>query len=146
MSLMKKENAEALVKHLMEKLRIQSLNLDDIMCYSTSKSLMAPMLLAIKRSPIIGSPPKEEKDTDDDMPECACKVYFQWEDVIGSIMEHPDKVHYLEQTCPDCGGKMLQIDFWSPYFMWHAHCGRSGPMVLCPECPRQIAFSLTIMN
>ena len=89
---------------------------------------------------------KLEKETEDELPESAKIVYFPWDDVIGSMMEHHEEVHFCDKVCPDCGNRLINMEFWSPTSTWVALCGRSGPMTLCVHCPKQIGFSLRIMN
>lgn len=89
---------------------------------------------------------KLEKENEDELPESAKMVYFPWDDVIGSMMEHHEEVHFCDEVCPDCGNRLINIEFWSPTSTWVALCGRSGPMTLCVHCPKQIGFSLRIMN
>lgn len=87
-----------------------------------------------------------EKELEDKFPESARMVYFPWEDVIGSMMEHHEEIHFLDEVCPDCGNRLLNLEFWTPKHTWVSLCGRSGPMNLCLHCPKQTGFSLHIMN
>lgn len=141
---MEKEKVEVFVKDLMEKLQMKNRELDDIMrCYSAEGHAI-PFFkneVSILKQNDVGN-----KGSDDEILESARKVYFPWIDVIGSMMEHPEEVRYVENVCPDCGEKLLLLEFWSPHWTWRALCGRSGPMLICPNCSRQDSFSLHLMN
>lgn len=142
---MEKEKVENIVKNLMEKLHINNRDLDDIMrCYSAEGHtfpLFKNGLSILQHNAV-----ENEESDDDEIPECAQKVYFPWIDVIGSMMEHPEKVYYVKTVCPDCGEKLLYLEFWSPHWTWIGLCGRSGPMLICPNCPRQDSFCLHLMS
>ena len=157
---MKKEEVEIIVKTLMEKLHMKEGELDGIMRTYTAQNSYVPTI----RGSILGlvfdqchaQKPEIEQDrtenvnskgSADEIPESARKVFFPWKDVIGSMMEHPDKVtlHYRD-VCPDCGKRLIHLEFWSPHWTWRALCGRSGPMTICLDCPKQVSFDLAIMN
>ena len=58
----------------------------------------------------------------------------------------PEKVFLSDNTCPDCGEKLIQVYFRSPDWTWKDLCGRAGDMLICPKCHAQQDFRLTIMN
>lgn len=157
---MKKEEVEIIVKALMEKLRMKERELDGIMRTYTAKS--SPVLIfrhcisdmVFDQGNALRPEGEQERkentnsqESADDVPESVRKVFFPWEDVIGSMMEHPDKVtlHYHD-VCPDCGKRLIHLEFWSPHWTWRVLCGRSGPMTICLDCPKQVSFDLAIMN
>ena len=143
---MEKEKVKVLVRNLMEKLHIKNRDLDDIMHCYTADGYSIP-IFKNKLNAFLGKESEENDEiADDEFPESARKVYFPWIDVIGSMVEHPEDVRYTETVCPDCGEKLLLLEFWSPHWTWRALCGRSGPMLICPNCPRQDSFSLHLMN
>ncbi len=73
-------------------------------------------------------------------PESTEKIFFPWKASM------PGKVTFLKETCPDCGEKLVSLYFKSPAWTWEQLCGRAGFMKICPHCPRQIEFSMTVMN
>lgn len=143
---MEKEKVEVLVRDLMEKLHIKNRDLDDIMRCYTADGYTIPIFKDNLNIPLREDREENDEIEDDEFPESARKVYFPWIDVIGSMVEHPEDVRYTETVCPDCGEKLLLLEFWSPHWTWRALCGRSGPMLICPNCPRQDSFSLHLMN
>lgn len=80
------------------------------------------------------------------LPEPARWHFYPWIDVLCSMMEYPDDVSVIEEKCPVCGHELLRITFSSPRWTWNELCGRFGLMTLCPNCPKQVDFSLEIMN
>lgn len=72
--------------------------------------------------------------------------FFPWTDVLCSMLDDPEAVMETEEKCPLCGHKLVRINFSSPYWTWELLCGRQGPMTLCPDCPKQVEFSLEVMN
>ena len=142
---MEKEKVENIVKTLMENLLMKNRNLDDIMrCYSAEEYTIPFMKNEVD---ILQQNDVKNKESDNEqIPESARMIYFPWTDVIGSMMAHPEEVRYLETVCPECGEKMIQLEFWSPHWTWRELCGRSGPMLICPNCPRQDSFTLHLMN
>ncbi len=69
-------------------------------------------------------------------PESTEKIFFPWNDVLASMTSMPGKVTFLEETCPDCGEKLVSLYFKSPAWTWEQLCGRAGFMKICPHCPR----------
>ena len=157
---MKKEEVEIIVKALMEKLRMKEGELEGIMRTYTAQSSPAPIFrhcisdMVFDQGNALRPEGEQERKENansqgsaDEVPESARKVFFPWEDVIGSMMEHPDKValHHRD-VCPDCGKRLIHLEFWSPHWTWRALCGRSGPMTICLDCLKQVSFDLAIMN
>lgn len=42
--------------------------------------------------------------------------------------------------------KLFRLYFSSPRWTWKHLCGRAGTMTICVSCPKQVDFSLEIMN
>lgn len=80
------------------------------------------------------------------LPEKARMVYYPWNDVLASMCVSPDKVYITKEICPSCGEKLVRLHFSSPHWTWRHLCGRAGTMTLCVSCPKQVTFSLEIMN
>lgn len=78
-------------------------------------------------------------------PECARKVFFPWRDILACMIAK-QKLVLSERVCPDCGERMVTFYYTSPAWTWNSLCGRAGIMTICPGCPRQVKFSLTMMN
>lgn len=74
------------------------------------------------------------------------KEIYPWEDVLESMKARPEKVFLSDNSCPDCGEKLIQVYFRSPDWTWKDLCGRAGDMLICPKCHAQQDFRLTIMN
>lgn len=83
---------------------------------------------------------------DSTISESSTKRYFPWEDVMASMLEEPDKIRMLDDYCPDCGNRYIEMYFSSPAWTWQQLCGRAGTMKLCCNCPKQEDFRLEIMN
>lgn len=147
--MMEKEKVESLVKELMNKLCMDNKELEYIIQEYTAKEFTIPLRFfsgPITKLGIETEKNKPEKELEDEFPESAKMVYFPWGDVIGSMMEHHEEVHFCDEVCPDCGNRLLAMEFWTPTYTWVALCGRSGPMTLCLHCPKQIGFKLRLMN
>lgn len=87
-----------------------------------------------------------QSETKESLPEVARKRFFTWCDVICSMIERPEMVSVDEARCPVCGEPLLNLLFSSPHWTWRHLCGRGGYMTICPNCPKQVGFELTIMN
>lgn len=79
-------------------------------------------------------------------PECARNVYFPWRDVLACMFSKHKHLVLSERVCPDCGERMIVFHYTSPAWTWNSLCGRAGIMTICPNCPKQVKFSLTMMN
>ena len=71
---------------------------------------------------------------------------FPWKDVFASIRAYPDKVFESKLSCPKCNHHMVEVYFRSPDWTWQHLMGRQGPLLICPNCCRQVAFCCEIMN
>lgn len=89
---------------------------------------------------------KSKNEIPPNIPECAKRGYFPWNDVLASMHTMPEKVKIIETVCQDCGEKLVELCFSSPSWTWKALCGRGGHMTICPNCPQQVDFELEIMN
>ena len=79
-------------------------------------------------------------------PECARKVFFPWRDILACIVVKHHHLALSERTCPDCGERMVLFYYTSPTWTCNSLCGRSGFLTICPSCPKQVDFVLTMMN
>ena len=79
-------------------------------------------------------------------PECAKNVFFPWYDILACMFSKHKHLPLSERLCPECGKRMLTFHYTSPVWTWNSLCGRAGVITICPSCPRQVEFSLTIMN
>lgn len=80
------------------------------------------------------------------IPPYAKNCFFPWKHVFASMLKHPEDVYKLNNVCPDCEGRLYQINFKSPSWTWRELCGRQGRLIICLDCPRQVDFTLEIMN
>lgn len=80
------------------------------------------------------------------VPECAKKTLVPWNNVLACMYTVPEKVHMTDTVCPHCGKRLVELYYSSPPRTWRALCGRGGCLTICPACPRQINFELTILN
>lgn len=76
----------------------------------------------------------------------AKREYTIWDEILPSMYTMPEKVHMSDAVCHDCGEKCIELFFASPAWTWRMLCGRGGHMVICPNCPKMVEFSPTIMN
>ena len=79
-------------------------------------------------------------------PECARNVFFPWRDVLACMFAKHKYLALSERTCPDCGERMVLFYYTSPTWTWNSLCGRAGFLTICPSCPKQVDFVLTMMN
>ena len=107
---------------------------------------MTPDCDAIVKRYRTPTPETEEVEAKEDLPKRARRRYFAWRDVLGRMLAHPGDVKVSQTRCPHCRTPLVTLDFVSPPWTWRDLCGREGPMVICPNCPKQYSFILTIMN
>lgn len=79
-------------------------------------------------------------------PECAKNVFFPWRDILACMFTKYEHLPLSERVCPECGERMITFLYTSPAWTWNSLCGRAGGITICPSCPRQVEFSLTMMN
>ena len=79
-------------------------------------------------------------------PECAKNVFFPWRDILACMFTKYEHLPLSERVCPECGERMITFLYTSPAWTWNSLYGRAGVITICPSCPRQVEFSLTMMN
>lgn len=79
-------------------------------------------------------------------PQCAKNGFFPWRDILACMFTKHKHLVLSERVCPDCGERMIVFHYTSPTWTWNSLCGRAGYMTICPSCPKQIKFLLTMMN
>lgn len=141
-----KEAVRGLVLYLMTRLNMNG-SIDDIVrsYKETDVSLKHMPVGALIEGMLF-----DESDTNSrdhaNLPEKARMVYYPWRDVLASMCVNPYKVYITKEICPDCGKKLFRLHFSSPHWTWRHLCGRAGTMTICVSCPKQVTFSLEIMN
>ena len=146
MNTKKTEAVIGLVNHLMTRLNINE-SIDDIVSSykETDVSLKHMPVGALIEGMLFDESDTNSRDHSD-LPEKARMVYYPWKDVLASMYLHPERVHLLKITCPDCGKPLVRLYFSSPVWTWRHLCGRAGTMTICVSCPKQESFILEIMN
>ena len=141
-----KEAVRGLVRYLMTRLNMNE-SIEDIVHSYKEKDV------SLKHMPVgalIEGMLFDESDTNSrdhaNLPEKARMVYYPWRDVLASMCVNPYKVYITKEICPDCGKKLFRLPFSSPHWTWRHLCGWAGAMTICVSCPRQMDFSLEIMN
>ncbi len=79
-------------------------------------------------------------------PECAKNVFFPWRDILAYMFTKYEYLPLSERVCPECGEQMITFYYTSPVWSWNSLCGRAGVITICPSCPKQVEFALTMMN
>ena len=128
-----------LVETIMYKLGITSTIEELLESYNMTLPLGFPVFL-MNVEPLLNSEDRSK------YPECARNVYFPWRDVLACMFSKHKHLALSEKVCPDCGERMVVFHYTSPAWTWNCLCGRAGIMTICPNCPKQVKFSLTIMN
>lgn len=146
MNTKKTEAVIGLVNHLMTRLNINE-SIDDIVSSykETDVSLKHMSVGALIEGMLFDESDTNSRDHSD-LPEKARMVYYPWKDVLASMCVKPERVYITKEICPDCGRKLFRLHFSSPRWTWKHLCGRAGTMTICVSCPRQVDFSLEIMN
>ncbi len=65
---------------------------------------------------------------------------FPYEDVVSSMEENLDEVQFENESCLNCGGKVVSFYFHSPDWTWKAFMGYAGYMKICVDCGKQFDF------
>ena len=52
----------------------------------------------------------------------------------------------LQETCPECGTRLIESYVSSSPETWQNLCGRAGMLTFCPHCQKQIRFHVECMN
>ena len=128
-----------LVATIMYKLGITSTIEELLESYNMTLPLGFPVFL-MNVEPLLNSEDRSK------YPECARNVYFPWRDVLACMFSKHKHLVLSERVCPDCGERMVAFHYTPPAWTWNSLCGRAGIMTICPGCPRQVKFSLTMMN
>lgn len=143
---MEKEKVESIVRDLMKRLHI-SMELEEIIrAYNKSYDEFQKECFGKKPNETDKESGKENETDNEKQVEASTNVEipqkdenekYPWVDVIASMMEHPESVHYAETVCPDCGKKHLRIWFSSPCWTWGAMLGLACSMDICLGCLKQ---------
>ena len=128
-----------LVAMIMYKLGITSTIEELLESYNMTLPLGFPVFL-MNVEPLLNSEDRSK------YPECARNVYFPWRDVLACMFSKHKHLVLSERVCPDCGERMIVFHYTSPVWSWNSLCGRAGFMTICPSCPKQVDFVLTMMN
>lgn len=128
-----------LVAMIMYKLGITSTIEELLESYNMTLPLGFPVFL-MNVEPLLNSEDRSK------YPECARNVYFPWRDVLACMFSKYKHLVLSERVCPDCGKRMIVFHYTSPAWTWNSLCGRAGIMTICPSCPKQVKFSLTMMT
>ena len=127
-----------LVETIMHKLGITSSIEELVKSYSVTLPIGFPVFL-------LNTKPLFKSEDMNKYPECARKVFFSWRDVLACMIAK-QKLVLSESVCPDCGERMVVFYYTSPAWTWNSLCGRAGVITICPSCPKQVDFVLTMMN
>ena len=128
-----------LVETIMHKLGITSPIEEFVELYNRTLPVGFPVYL-INIAPLWKSEDRSK------YPECAKNVFFQWRDILACMFTKYEHLPLSERVCPECGERMITFLYTSPAWTWNSLCGRAGVITICPSCPRQVEFSLTMMN
>ena len=128
-----------LVETIMDKLGITWSIEELVESYNRTLPLGFPIFL-LKIEPMFKSEDRSK------YPECAKNVFFPWRDILACIVVKHHHLALSERNCPDCGERMVVFYYTSPTWTWNSLCGRAGFLTICPSCPKQVDFVLTMMN
>lgn len=128
-----------LVETIIQKLGISSSIEELVKSYNMTLPIGFPVFL-LNTNPLFKSEDRNK------YPECARKVFFPWRDILACIVVKHHHLALSERTCPDCGERMVLFYYTSPTWTWNSLCGRAGFLTICPSCPKQVDFVLTMMN
>lgn len=128
-----------LVETIMQKLGITNLIEELVKSYNMTLPIGFPVFLLNTKSLF-------KSEDRNKYPECARNVFFPWRDILACIVVKHHHLALSERTCPDCGERMVLFYYTSPTWTWNSLCGRAGFLTICPSCPKQVDFVLTMMN
>lgn len=82
-----------------------------------------------------------QKDVDD----CTGDLSWDWKDVAesGSKTERRKR---LDEVCPKCGERLIEVHVSTPSWTWENLCGREGMLTFCPHCQKQLRFYMGLMS
>ena len=146
MNTKKTEAVHRLVNHLMTKLNINEAIEDIVRSYKEINDSVNHMSVGAFFEGMLFEDSDADSHDHASLPERARMVYYPWKDVLASMCVNPDRVYITKEICPDCGRKLFRLNFSSPRWTWKHLCGRAGTMTICVSCPKQVDFSLEIMN
>ncbi|MBR2063239.1 MAG: hypothetical protein IJ971_00925 [Bacteroidales bacterium] len=146
MNTKKIEAVHRLVNHLMTKLNMNESIEDIVRSYKEINDSVNHMSVGAFFEWMLFEDSDANSHDHASLPEKARMVYYPWKDVLASMCVNPDKVYITKEICPDCGRKLFRLHFSSPHWTWKHLCGRAGTMTICVSCPKQVDFSLEIMN
>ena len=146
MNTKKTEAVHRLVNHLMTKLNMNESIEDIVRSYKEINDSVNHMSVGAFFEGMLFEDSDANSHDHASLPEKARMVYYPWKDVLASMCVNPDKVYITKEICQDCGEKLFRLHFSSPRWTWKHLCGRAGTMTICVSCPRQVDFSLEIMN
>ena len=128
-----------LVETIMDKLGITRSIEELVESYNRTLPLGFPIFL-LKIEPMFKSEDRSK------YPECAKNVFFPWCDILACMFTKYEHLPLSERVCPECGERMITFLYTSPAWTWNSLCGRARVITICPSCPRQVEFLLTMMN
>lgn len=128
-----------LVETIMQKLGITSSIEELVKSYNMTLPIGFPVFM-LNTKPLFKSEDRNK------YPECARKVFFPWRDILACIVAKNKVLGLSERVCPDCDERMVVLHYSSPDWTWNSLCGRAGFLTICPSCPKQVDFILTMMN
>ena len=128
-----------LVETIMHKLGITSTIEELLESYNMTLPLGFPVFL-MNVAPLLNS---EDRSM---YPESARNVFFPWRDVLACMFAKHKHLPLSDKVCPHCGERTIMFHYTSPVWTWNSLCGRAGIMTICPNCPKQVKFYLTMMN
>ena len=131
--------AAEVVEKIMHKLGITSTIEELVEPYNARLPLGFPIFLTDFTSPFMS----EDRSG---YPERAKNVYIPWHDLLACLHEKHKYLTLSEKVCPECGEQMLVVNYFSPAWTWDSLCGRAGIVTICPNCPLQFDFALTMIN
>lgn len=146
MNTKKTEAVHRLVNHLMTKLNINESIENIVRSYKEINDSVNHMSVGAFFEGMLFEDSDADSNDHANLPEKARMVYYPWKDVLSSMCVSPDRVYITKEICPDCGRKLFRLYFSSPHRTWKHLCGRAGTMTICVSCPKQVDFSLEIMN
>jgi len=131
--------AAELVEKIMHKLGITSSIEEFVESYNRTRPIGFPVFLT-NIAPLWMSEDRSK------YPECAKNAFFPWRDILAYMFTKYEHLPLSERVCPECGEQMVTFYYTSPVWTWNSLYGRAGVITICPSCPKQVEFALTMMN
>lgn len=78
-------------------------------------------------------------------PDSSHQLDWKWEDIAkcGKIAKRRWR---LQETCPECNTRLIEVYMSSSATSWHEFAGIAGMLTFCPHCQKQLRFNLETMN